>query len=334
MSTQLRPSTLVKSTAISLVLALNLLSAPLQAQTPVLEEIKQLAQQGKIEQALILIHSEILRSPADPNAQITRAQILANSNRSNEAISQLEGWSRQYPNHPEIYNQLAILHLQQGNPAKAQQVLQRAVQRAPEHTQSYERLGDIYLKRAQMAYQTAFELDESSQYSESKLGLITDLFAINDSTQAQPEYMDSSEQMADTSSTGSADQAAFSFKKVRNTGAQIAELIHQWAAAWAAQDVDRYLSYYASNYKPETEKSRSAWQHNRREFIEEQDFIEVKVRQIALSHYQNGYISANFSQWYNSSSFTYEIDKKLVLVKQGNDWKISQERNESIGASL
>lgn len=335
MSTQLRPSstTLIKSTVAPLLLVFSLFSPQAQA-TPVLEEIQQLAQQGQTEQALILIHSEILRAPTDPNAQITRAKILASINRSSEAISQLERWSQQHPNHPEIYNQLAMLHLQQGNPAKAQQVLQHAVQQSPKHTQSYERLGDIYLKRAQMAYQTAFELDESSQYSESKLGMITDLFAINDSTQTPSEYMNGSEQMANTSNERTATQPAFSFKKVRNTGAQIAELIHQWASAWAAQDVDRYLSYYATNYKPETENSRSAWQHNRRAFIEEQDFIEVKVRQIALSHYQNGYISANFSQWYNSSSFTYEIDKKLVLVKQGDVWKIAQERNESIGASL
>ena len=53
-------------------------------------------------------------------------------------------------------------------------------------------------------------------------------------------------------------------KLYESEDAAITATVRAWAQAWAGQDVDRYLGFYAPAFKPDDGQSRKAWEDLRR----------------------------------------------------------------------
>ncbi|WGG50773.1 tetratricopeptide repeat protein [Rugamonas sp. DEMB1] len=105
-------------------------------------------------------------------------------------------------------------------------------------------------------------------------------------------------------------------------------LLHGWAKAWTAQNVEGYLAYYSNDFAPPKGLSRKAWADERRARIAGKGRIRVEVSaaQVALS---GDTAKVSFRQSYESDRLSANTRKTLVLVKNGGKWQIKQESSGS-----
>lgn len=147
-----------------------------QAASPV-EETQTLISQGDLDGALKRIDRFLASSPQDAEGRFTRALILVKQNRNADAIKAFTDLTRDYPQLPEPYNNLAVLYAQSGDYEKARDALEAALATNPAYATAHENLGDIYAALAGAAYNRALALDASNTTTRYKLSLLSDLTA-------------------------------------------------------------------------------------------------------------------------------------------------------------
>jgi outer membrane protein assembly factor BamE len=99
----------------------------------------------------------------------------------------------------------------------------------------------------------------------------------------------------------------------------------QWAEAWSARDVEKYLAGYAGNFKP-AGMSRAKWEAQRKERIGRAQSIEVKVSDLKIVLRDDSHASATFKQDYRSDAYSDSTRKTLKLEKTGDAWLIVAEQ--------
>ncbi len=152
--------------------ALHLASA--YAARPV-DEVAHLLEQGKA--ALAAKHADdyLRQNPADVEMRFLRGVIATEQKDNAQAIRIFSALTREYPNLPEPYNNLAVLYAAEGQERKASEVLEQAIRTSPSYTTAYENLGDLYARMASDAYAKALQYDGSRQAIAPKLALITQI---------------------------------------------------------------------------------------------------------------------------------------------------------------
>src|SRR5262245_51460233 len=98
----------------SAVLVVVLLSCASLARADDLQEINALLKQGQHAKALDKVNQYLAQKPGDPKARFTKGLILAEQNKVAEAVDVFTALSRDYPDLPEPYNNLAVLYAAQG----------------------------------------------------------------------------------------------------------------------------------------------------------------------------------------------------------------------------
>jgi hypothetical protein len=100
-----------------------------------------------------------------------------------------------------------------------------------------------------------------------------------------------------------------------------------WAYAWAKQDVNSYLDYYAANFTPENSQlSRADWVVLRKMRLLKPKKIELNLADIVLNVNTEPVQQVIFSQSYKSDTFHDEIIKSITFIQQKNQWKILTEQ--------
>src|SRR5262245_32237881 len=155
--------------------------APL-AHADELQDINALLKQGQHAKALERVNEYLAQKPADPNARFAKGLILAEQNRTQEAIEVFAALSRDYPDLPEPYNNLAVLYASQGQYDKAREQLEKSIRTHPSYATAYENLGDVYAKLAGQAYDKALQFDSSNSAAKNKLSLIRDFISSSRAT--------------------------------------------------------------------------------------------------------------------------------------------------------
>ena len=105
-----------------------------------------------------------------------------------------------------------------------------------------------------------------------------------------------------------------------------AKSVAAWAQAWAAQDVERYLDWYASDFKPTGGQSREAWEKLRRQRVTEPERIELSIHGIQVLQRKEDRVAVVFRQDYRSDRYRDSVRKRLELVQDGDRWLIADER--------
>jgi len=109
--------------------------------------------------------------------------------------------------------------------------------------------------------------------------------------------------------------------------AEVESAVRGWAAAWAAQDMDRYLAAYGSEFNPGGGQSRKSWEEERRARIVGKSSISVNIENLLVN--VNGQTAtAKFRQIYRADNLNISSRKTLELQRSGNQWHI---RKESVG---
>jgi Flp pilus assembly protein TadD len=277
-----------------LVLVLSF-SAPASADE--LKDISQMAENGQQAAALDRINTYLAANPRDAQAMFMKGIILAESGKRDEAIKSFTELTEKYPNLPEPYNNLAVLHAEAGQYDKAKKALETAIKTHPSYATAHENLGDIYARMASEAYDKALQLDGGNARAQSKLAMIKDLFSTGGKNTVAAKASDNKAESIKTAAASKATESGKpsktgtmpirpADKKVEppkpaepavNEEQNISDAVNNWAKAWSSQDLDKYFASYAESFIPAKGESRKAWEKTRRERISKPSSINVEL---------------------------------------------------------
>jgi len=112
-----------------------------------------------------------------------------------------------------------------------------------------------------------------------------------------------------------------------NASAEVESAVRGWAAAWAGQDMERYLAAYGSDFVPGGGQSRRSWEEERRARIVGKTSISVNIENLAIQ-VNGSSATAKFRQIYRADNLNISSRKTLEMQRSGNQWHI---RKESVG---
>ena len=101
--------------------------------------------------------------------------------------------------------------------------------------------------------------------------------------------------------------------------------VFDWARAWSAQDVERYLSAYAPEFAPTGGLSRTAWVKQRRQRVAAPSRISVEVIEPKAEATGANTARVRFKQVYESNTYSDSTNKVLDLKKVAGRWLITRE---------
>lgn len=304
------------------------------------QEINQQFRKGDLAGALQRANTYLAKNPKDAQTRFVKGLILAEQGKSGEAIQVFTGLTEDFPELPEPYNNLAVLYAAQNKFDDAKNALEMAIRSHPNYTTAHENLGDIYAKMASLSYDKALQLDQNNPSARAKLTLLKDIVNPQNAS-AQPKSKNAAsvpapivETKADIASTPSAPSALAqsapdipppSALAPQQTLAGAEATIVAWARAWAAQDVDAHLAFYAGDFAIPAGLSRAEWEAQRRERIIQPDRISVVLSDIKSKEINPSTVSVSFKQSYQSDRLKVTSSKVLVLVWRIGKWLVIQE---------
>nr|WP_198980224.1 tetratricopeptide repeat protein [Herbaspirillum sp. ASV7] len=166
--------TAVMSSLVAALLAMSALPAGV-AHASEMSDINKLMRTGQYAEALTRTDAILAKHPRDAQLRFTKGLILAEQNRSAEAIAVFAKLTEDFPDLPEPYNNLAVLYAADGQYDKARAALDMAMRTNPTYATALENLGDVYAKLASQAYDKALQIDPGSNVPQPKLTLLRSL---------------------------------------------------------------------------------------------------------------------------------------------------------------
>ncbi|HZR67692.1 MAG TPA: tetratricopeptide repeat protein [Burkholderiales bacterium] len=327
----------LRPAALCAMLALAAAFAALPTRADDIQDINKLIRAGQHAQAMDRVNQVLAKKPRDAQARFLKGVILAEQNRPQEAIEVFTKLSQDYPELPEPYNNLAVLYAAQGQYEKARQQLEMSIRTHPSYATAYENLGDVYAKLASQAYDKALQLDSANSTAKNKLSLIKELISrapsATPAVAAQPPSAvaaapKAAPRAAEPKSEPAAPRTGPATAQASAPGAgdEVLKTVQAWASAWSKKDVDGYLAFYASDFKPPKGEARAQWEKSRKERISAPKRIQVTIEapRVTLKGDDNAVVS--FRQKYRSDNLQSNNSKTLVLVRAEGKWKIQQER--------
>ncbi|MDD2929804.1 MAG: tetratricopeptide repeat protein [Sideroxydans sp.] len=114
-----------------------------------------------------------------------------------------------------------------------------------------------------------------------------------------------------------------------DTNAEIMQATRDWAAAWSAKNVKRYLGFYAAEFKTPNGETRNAWEKMRHDRVSKPKSIKVAIDNAQVQMVDANHASISFTQTYNASHFKSVNNKTLDWVKTSKGWQIAEERSDN-----
>lgn len=130
---------------------------PFTAQGAALEDVQSLWASGKRDQAIQLAETSLKTTPDDPRLRFSLGTMLLEQQQLERARVLFVGLTEDYPDLPDPYNNLAVIHAARGEYEPARQALTRALELAPDHAQAHENMGDVLMRLAQQSYERALQ---------------------------------------------------------------------------------------------------------------------------------------------------------------------------------
>ena len=142
-------------------------------------DIGKLLRGGQLDQAMQKVDSYLATKPRDAQGRFLKGLIQTEQNKTAEAITTFTRLTEDYPELPEPYNNLAVLHAGQGQYEKARQSLEMAIRTHPSYATAHENLGDVYAKLASQAYDKALQLESTNTTAQNKLAMAKEFPSIS-----------------------------------------------------------------------------------------------------------------------------------------------------------
>ena len=297
-------------------------------------DANKLFKQAQYAPALGKVNDVLAKNPKDAQARFLKGLILTNQSKTDEAIKTFIALTADYPELPEPYNNLAVLYANQGEYDKARLSLEMAIRTHPSYATAHENLGDIYAKMASQAYDRALKLDHGNTVTQTKLAMIQGMVGETTSKPSKPNLSASTPVVATKDSEAVTQNTAP--KPVTattpadtpksNKDQEVLNAVHNWAAAWSAKNVRKYLSYYAKNFKIPGATTRDQWEAEREARIRKPKSIHVALSNEIVKFSDADHVTVEFRQSYNASHFKTNSNKTFLMEKSNGKWLITEER--------
>jgi Flp pilus assembly protein TadD len=141
------------------------------------QEIEKLVRERKYDDALKRLDALLAANPRNVQARFLRAVALTDTGRTADATAAFEALTQEFPELPEPYNNLAVIHAAGGRYDTARTLLLRAIDVAPNYLTAHENLGDLHFAMAADVYARALKLDPNNTALKAKLQLARDASA-------------------------------------------------------------------------------------------------------------------------------------------------------------
>jgi hypothetical protein len=317
----------------------------LEAGAGEVEDASKLFREGQHAQALVRIDAYLAKNPKDASARFLKGLIYTEQGKTEDAIRIFQKLTEDYPEYPEPFNNLAVLYAGQEQYDKAKSALEAAIRTHPSYATAHENLGDIYAKLASQAYDRALQLDRGNTSSQTKLNMIQNLFveevrekpasdigpspAAPGPAQVAVAVPPVEPAKVEPKVLPAAVVAKAAAKPVEaDLRADVLKTVSGWAAAWSAQDVPKYLAYYAADFETPANQSREEWESMRKDRLTAPKHIKVTISGEKVTFADSDHATVSFRQAYRASHLKANGRKTLQMVKSGGKWLIKDEQSK------
>jgi hypothetical protein len=121
------------------------------------------------------------------------------------------------------------------------------------------------------------------------------------------------------------DRADESILVPQDAARRLEERLRAWAAAWSAQDSQKYLAFYAQDFEPTGAESLAAWRERRKRRLAAPQWIRIEVDDLQVQFEGSQRAVSTFEQRYSSDRYGDLVRKRLDWVLQEGEWRISRE---------
>jgi len=125
---------------------------------------------------------------------------------------------------------------------------------------------------------------------------------------------------------GLRDVAAVPVPTAANSTIAATQRLQEWADAWMSHNADRYLAFYAPEFKP-AKGSREEWTAERRRLVGRAGAVKVTLANVQARSLGGTRVETSFDQSYSSTSLKDSMHKTLVWERVDGQWKIVAESN-------
>ena len=149
--------------------------------------IEEMIAKGDLQEAMLTTEALLSRNPGHVHLLFLKGLIHTSRSEFEPAKKLFLELTKNNPELPEPFNNLAVIYAALGDYDAARLALQQAINTHPSYATAHENLGDIYAKLASKAYNQALELDEKNINAKEKLLLVSNLLPKERSAKPESE---------------------------------------------------------------------------------------------------------------------------------------------------
>ena len=212
------------------------------------------------------------------------------------------------PKNMQVINNIAYAEAKSGNLDKAIEILRSYIRGNDDIDIIYKNLTNLYAYQANIIYEEALSINDSES-REINLLLIENFKFDNKSLVSKNMNKNLNNSLEDLY----VDQE------------NINSFIFDWATYWQNKDYENYFNCYEENYFPKEFKSKETWKADRKRRIKNKNNIQIQIKNIKIiSNYKKN-ILIQFTQAYNSDSFSDVVRKHTTASLIDGSIKITGE---------
>ncbi|MBK4737464.1 L,D-transpeptidase Cds6 family protein [Noviherbaspirillum pedocola] len=292
---------------------------------------------GQYAEAMSRIDAALTSKPNDPRLRFSKGMLLAQQNKSTEAIAVLLKLTEDFPDLPEPYNNLAVLYAANGQYESARIALDKAIANNPSYGTAYENLGDVYAELARQSYDKAVKMDAANTTAKTKMARLGGAPAVtqvaHSAPAAKPAAVAVNPAPTPTSVKPVGEKTPIDKSAEKTLAADagkhgqddVLAAVRTWARAWSARDMKAYLGAYSDDFKTPRGLTHEAWVNERTARItgKKQIRVDIEAPEVRMD---GDSATVSFRQLFKSDRLTATDRKTLVLVKRDGQWRIREER--------
>jgi Tfp pilus assembly protein PilF len=147
------------------------------------DEVQKSMTQRNWSEALKQVDAYLVNQPRDPQMRFWRARLMQQMQRNDEALDVYVQLAQDYPELPEVQNNLGVMLASVGKLSEAKAAFEHALLNNPNYAIAHENLGDVLLHLAKRSFDKAIELGGTSRPLNNK---VQDLESLLQTTMSNP----------------------------------------------------------------------------------------------------------------------------------------------------
>jgi Flp pilus assembly protein TadD len=140
-------------------------------------QVQELLRQGQADSALDKVDAALIAEPRNASLRFLRGVSLMDLQRDAEAAQAFTALAEEYPELPDPWNNLALLHVRAGQTERARQALEVALRNDPGHRTARLNLGEVYLMLAAQSWQAAANIAALEPAQLRRLDVVRELLS-------------------------------------------------------------------------------------------------------------------------------------------------------------